>query len=557
MAGCSPIDSSSRRSPVDEILRQSPVFFRQGPLSPRTSEQLEDGTFPQSPVSHQSSEDGTLIRSSGQHLEDGTLRRKSPRSLEKLEDGTHCRSPKQLERTYSELKSPRSPRSPRRRRFCRMHQIVLITFFVIILNLTMFQFREMTEIFNKSFPSQSTDQNTLISMMSNTFGKSIEAKDQSNTESNSNAFSSCLLIKDDNYKLPEWLAYHYTAVPLKFLIIAVDPLSSTSPRRILEFWNTTTDMEILLWDDEDFMPTGDNLKKEMETIAVSGVIAKAELSKTEAEKIENIKKHRVRQRHFISSCLHHHQNNGRKWTMLIDTDEYLMFNKIDKNRTEFVLNYTSPIQKVEAHLREKEEWLTKIQKKRLDLPNVGNERIADFIEKNKLKLPWVAEHCMPLPRLFFGSVESPDTEVQKGVPKKIDASYFNTLRFRKHALKGTWEHNLYDKSIVDLSRVRDHILDTVFDAHRPLKPCQRIRTPVFDSVHSRITRIDQTLLRVHHYLGTWESYNSRNDTRRTRKRYDELANVDFGSDDDIRPWVGKFVEKVGSQSAELLLDTLE
>jgi len=41
------------------------------------------------------------------------------------------------------------------------------------------------------------------------------------------------------------------------------------------------------------------------------------------------------------------------------------------------------------------------------------------------------------------------------------------------------------------------------------------------------------------------------------KRYDELANVDFGSDDDIRPWVGKFVEKVGSQSAELLLDTLE
>ena len=48
------------------------------------------------------------------------------------------------------------------------------------------------------------------------------------------AFSACLLIKDNNIILPEWLAYHYTVLPLRRLIVAVDTLSHTDPSQILD-----------------------------------------------------------------------------------------------------------------------------------------------------------------------------------------------------------------------------------------------------------------------------------------------------------------------------------
>jgi hypothetical protein len=48
------------------------------------------------------------------------------------------------------------------------------------------------------------------------------------------SFSACLLVKDDNKILPEWLAYHYEVLPLRRLIIAIDPLSTTSPEPILQ-----------------------------------------------------------------------------------------------------------------------------------------------------------------------------------------------------------------------------------------------------------------------------------------------------------------------------------
>ena len=40
-------------------------------------------------------------------------------------------------------------------------------------------------------------------------------------------FSACLMIKDNNILLPEWLAYHYTVLPLRRLIVGVDTLSHT------------------------------------------------------------------------------------------------------------------------------------------------------------------------------------------------------------------------------------------------------------------------------------------------------------------------------------------
>jgi hypothetical protein len=62
-------------------------------------------------------------------------------------------------------------------------------------------------------------------------------------------FSACLLIKDDNQILPEWIAYHYTVLPLRHLIVAVDPFSLTSPKPILDEFSRLG-MDIEVWRDK-------------------------------------------------------------------------------------------------------------------------------------------------------------------------------------------------------------------------------------------------------------------------------------------------------------------
>jgi hypothetical protein len=68
------------------------------------------------------------------------------------------------------------------------------------------------------------------------------------------AFAACILIKDDNHWLIEWLAYHYHVMPLRYLIVAIDPDSKTSPIPILKRYKDSKRMSISIWDDAMFMP---------------------------------------------------------------------------------------------------------------------------------------------------------------------------------------------------------------------------------------------------------------------------------------------------------------
>lgn len=72
-------------------------------------------------------------------------------------------------------------------------------------------------------------------------------KDESN-------FSACMIIKDDNDLLNEWLSYHYHALDMRYLLVAVDPTSATSPAPIFERWRRLTDLQIIEWSDRNFMP---------------------------------------------------------------------------------------------------------------------------------------------------------------------------------------------------------------------------------------------------------------------------------------------------------------
>lgn len=64
----------------------------------------------------------------------------------------------------------------------------------------------------------------------------------------------CLVVKDDNELLAQWVAYHYHVFNMRQLFVAVHPSSSTSPSGILERFEQNFDLDVTIWNDDDYMP---------------------------------------------------------------------------------------------------------------------------------------------------------------------------------------------------------------------------------------------------------------------------------------------------------------
>jgi hypothetical protein len=65
------------------------------------------------------------------------------------------------------------------------------------------------------------------------------------------SFLSPELSMDDNHRLMEWMAYHYHVLPLRYMIVVVDPRSKTSPSSIFNEWRRKG-VYIEEWTDRDF-----------------------------------------------------------------------------------------------------------------------------------------------------------------------------------------------------------------------------------------------------------------------------------------------------------------
>ncbi len=130
---------------------------------------------------------------------------------------------------------------------------------------------------------------------------------------NKEGASACLLVNDENPRLPEWIAYHYHTLPLRSLTIAVDPASRSSPLEILQRWNDTGLIEMRLWNDDDFLYDIDENGKKIRNLKASS----------------DIWGHRKRQNHFINKCMADFKRRNKTWVLLIDVDEYMTFNRIE------------------------------------------------------------------------------------------------------------------------------------------------------------------------------------------------------------------------------------
>lgn len=332
-------------------------------------------------------------------------------------------------------------------------------------------------------------------------------------------FSACLLIKDDNDVVSEWIAYNYHALKLRRLVVAVDPTSTESPSEILNQWRNLTDMEVFEWHDGNFMP---------EEFVKSGTIPSSVRSIASIEK--NISQsvrsqiigHRYRQRVFYAKCLSFFRAKGSSFVIHTDSDEYAVVNK---------------------KIRQQEKQLG-LSIPPLDEPGSVLTFLQNFLAKRAQKAHYP---CIPVPRKLFGSDESTRAEREDHVPPPFNGTTFETLRWRFHATKT----NGHPKHILDVSAVPETLLpkSLVDSIHRPIAElCPS--NAVYDPAGSNRP------ITLNHYLGSWEQYSARADGRRNKEKYDSKAKAVSEKrtlDNGIRLWLRGFIHSVGQDTAVQLL----
>lgn len=321
-------------------------------------------------------------------------------------------------------------------------------------------------------------------------------------------FGACLLVKDDNHRLPEWLAYHYYALPLRRLIVAVDPTSETSPVPILKKWaETLPNLTIAVWDDEDYL--------------IKPLVA-ADLTH----------RHRKRQNLFYKACGRYGKAHGWTWTTFIDTDEYLSMNHDE-------------LPSAEQRLARPNHMLQLVK----DLMATDNDE--DALELGLSHVDWYEPDgiCFPIPKRRYSAVESNATTVGKGVPPGLNGTKLSTMRFRMASYR-RGKADGAAKSILNVSALPDEIWNdhrVKGSAHRP-----------FYKVCPDNWVQDWLPLVIRHYLGSWEAFGNRDDPRRQNGTaysmwLDRGSLRNGGTDDHIRPWLQSFCQQVGIEVAKELL----
>ena len=341
-------------------------------------------------------------------------------------------------------------------------------------------------------------------------------------------FAGCLLWKDDNHYLIEWLAYHYHTLPLRRLILAKDPTATTSPTNILSRYRGK--INITEWTDVDYFSSSriDIRMKEIQK-------AKAKRKRAHAW----LELHRERQRTFMQRCMLQLMKEEQRWswTLLLDVDEFLTINSLSRGL--FKAAIPTPVREIvendNAH------------------PNSPIPSIVDVLNIARAnKVSMYMEPCIAVPRLLYGSY---DESIQKNV-QNDSTIHFNYQDFATY--RWSWRSRKKDgsnKAIVDLSRVNSSVLTTFEDTrsvHRPVT--------AHCSQQNAWRSPKTSLLVANHYVGTEQQWNFRDDPRsdfgmtRTQKKFDEQKNISTVRDPTPAGWLASFIRSVGINEAKRLLN---
>ena len=426
----------------------------------------------------------------------------------------------------------------------------------------------------------------------------------------------CLLIKDDNELLPEFLAYHYHALQMRTLIVAVDPSSQTSPTHILQrFQNILPHLTIHRWKDHVFMPT-DFLKGDFSKVpdfiqrnknnATHSFwhSSKSKPNNTEIEiqhALQNVNNHCFRQVKFAGECIRHlYFHSNRRWITHIDTDEFIVLHPN-------ILKHPTQARK-DSH-----NYIQQAQYQKVALPPSTNERKnADSSNHNNhpshstSRRPWETlqpnsllqlleawihrfplsgntKACVQIRRLFYGGKEderNDDTTTTTTTTTKnkkntiatnhtttmndrnqnsstimqtFQAKRFETLRWKYHA-KSNAVVNGYPKVLLDLTQLAQN--DTLLQPGRPATSVHRLSSHLCEAGNPKSLWNHRPLV-ANHYLGSLERYLAKGDFRRNRENHQaKSANAivsNNGSIQWLQQWLPQMTLAIGLENMKLLL----
>lgn len=234
------------------------------------------------------------------------------------------------------------------------------------------------------------------------------------------------------------------------------------------------------------------------------------------------------------------------WVAHLDTDEFLLYNYLSSDEdSNYFLSNTSGYQRMVKGLRRNRLPI------RQQLPMLLGEddettTIASFLAHTPVK------PCIKIPGLQISAHESHLQNVTDNVPIGIDARLFMTLRHFHHGNK----HGKFTKCILNLKRIPLSVIqqEYVRTIHNPLGNVCGMHAESFIGMD-----YIASILRIHHYAGTVESFQQRQfDARRNRNKesFGQRNVKSMGITTDIRPWVTSFVHKMGKKEALRLLEPL-
>jgi hypothetical protein len=346
----------------------------------------------------------------------------------------------------------------------------------------------------------------------------------------------CLKISDDNMILPEWLAYHYTMLPLRYLVVSNDPRSQTSPLEVLERWNNTTnytDLHYWMWDDSDFLD---------ETALENTKHLAARNDSVRADKGRLF----VRQNRFMVRCNRYFKAMNVTWVAHIDTDESIAFNRVTERDQHLWNAKQTTVQSTPSTLFRNATWKEAMQIRHAIYPSNPTEdgTVYDAIQKLQPRMMRYP-NCLPMARWRHGSLEDMSCHDTTSTKTKtttktttMDTSGLETFRYVQAANPEYFLHNQWAKAIVDVSQLGTRMLKAV-NPHRPAVACPKPDISYTESI-----------LLTYHYTGSWERYGFRQDARRSKEDWNERGSLNdtTSCDKQIQTWLPKFVALVGSES---------
>jgi len=328
------------------------------------------------------------------------------------------------------------------------------------------------------------------------------------------SMAACLMVRDDNTLMYEWLAYHYTILPLRHVLVAADLNSTENPNEVLKVWNGT-DLKFISWTDADFMYR-------------FGEIPVGE---------EDQNHHYLhRQRAFFTSCAEYMKAQNESWVVFVDTDEFVVINRLNKDDDPF------REEEMEKNSTRYQRFQQRIALRPFDTT------VMDVIDTSTRAAR--LDSCHVMPRLLISALENETCSNMNHAKEFIESNGFDyaqlsSIRFVQTAPKNSFYPSKWGKVMVDVNRLSlESIGRKPKSSHRPFKECPK-----------PLRAFEEALIHVNHYLGSWERYSARKDVRRSREAFEERAYFSHGlaCEMSMQDWFLKFVDKFGVDKAKALL----